>query len=346
MRKKVKICLLSDGKKGHLIKSEGIIYALSLVTEVEVFTFNISWKIGFLRKALLWSKTLRSLLPKTICLNNFINNDYDFIVSSGGATEWINAKIAKDHKIPNLYIGSLRHLKREAFTYLAIEKYEDYSGFLDVPIVPNAINQEQIHALSEKYYPNKINKVLSILIGGNGSGIKWTAESFQTIFDQFMSLAKANDIKLIFLTSRRTPGFIEALIQSAWQVSPQILKNSIEDDYFKIKADRDHYLATMGIADCIFVSEDSASMISEAISSGKKVYSFKPHGFTGKNHNESLLNKYANSNRLVRLHSIDTFRLDSNFIWRHLPTEWQKELGTTLLNQIMCQNKKHKEPLD
>ena len=289
---------------------------------------------------------MRSLLPKTICLNNFINNDYDFIVSSGGATEWINAKIAKDHKIPNLYIGSLRHLKREAFTYLAIEKYEDYSGFLDVPIVPNAINQEQIHTLSEKYYPNKTNKVFSILIGGNGSGIKWTAESFQTIFDQFMSLARANDIKLIFLTSRRTPDFIEALIQSAWQVSPQILKNSIEDDYFKIKADRDHYLATMGIADYIFVSEDSASMISEAISSGKKVYSFKPSNFTGKNHNESLLNKYANSNRLVRLHSIDTFRLDSNFTWRHLPTEWQKELGTTLLNRIMCQNKKHNEPHD
>ena len=115
-------------------------------------------------------------------------------------------------------------LKKEAFTYLAIEKYEDYSGFLDIPIVPNAINQEQIHTLSEKYYPNKINKVFSILIGGNGSGIKWTAESFQTIFDQLISLAKANDIKLIFLTSRRTPDFIESLFNQSGKYPLKFLK--------------------------------------------------------------------------------------------------------------------------
>lgn len=331
----LKICLLSDNKKGHLIKSEGIIYALSLVTKVEIYSFQIAWKIGFLRRALLISKTLRQLLPKKLCLNDFKDLNYDLIVSSGGATEWINARLSKDLKVKNIFIGSLRHCEKEDFSFLAIDKYKNYPGYIEIPVAPNAINKNVIKSLGEEYYPNKSYKIFSILIGGNGSGIKWTPNSFRSIFDKFLEIAHTNQIKLIFLTSRRTPKFIEEIIKSRWHDTPEILKSSKESNFLELKNDRNHYLATLGAADNLFISEDSASMISEAISTGKKVFSFKPQGFHNKNHNEALLRQYSNANRLIRLLSIEDFSLDKDYKWDHLTEKWQMDLGSNILNRIL-----------
>ena len=333
-KRQLKICLLSDNKKGHLIKSEGIIYALSLVTEIKISTFQVAWKIGFLRRILLITKILRDLLPTKLCLNNFKDLNYDLIVSAGGATEWINARLSKDLKVKNIFIGSLRHCKKEDFSFLAIDRYKNYPGYIEIPVVPNAINKDEIKSLGEEYYPDKSYKIFSVLIGGNGSGIKWTPKSFRPIFDKFLEMAKANQIKLIFLTSRRTPRFIERTIESCWKDSPEILKSPKESHPLELKNDRNHYLATLGVADNLFISEDSASMISEAISAGKKVFSFKPQGFDNGNHNEALLSQYSNANRLIRLLSVEEFTLNKDYKWNQLPENWQIDLGKNILNRI------------
>ena len=328
-----KICLLSDGKKGHLIKSEGIIHALSLLIKTEVCIYKVSWKIGFMRKALLSFKIFRKLLPKEICLKDFKEEQYDLIISSGGATEWINAKIAKQISRPNLFIGTLRHCEKKDFSFLAISKYKDYSGYIHMPIVPNTITEDKIKVFADKYYPENNQKIMSILIGGNGSGIKWNRTDFEIIIKNFLLLANSNNVKLIFLTSRRTPNFIEEIIDDYWE-HPSILKSSKRICCSDLKNDRDYYYATLGVADYIFVSEDSASMISEALSSRKKVFTFLPPNFSGINHNEDLLMKYSAENYIIRTSSLKDLNLDMNYNWEILSRDWQKQLGENLYNRL------------
>tara|TARA_B100001769_G_scaffold269348_1_gene259072 strand:+ start:725 stop:1762 length:1038 start_codon:yes stop_codon:yes gene_type:complete len=328
----LKICLLSDNKKGHLIKSEGILDALSQALEIEVFKVEVRWKLGFLRKLLLSSKVLRDILPISICVNIPQNKDFDLIISSGGATEWVNSKLAILFNSHNLYIGTLRHCSPSQFTFLAVKKYKDHDGFLDMPIVPNVIKKDRIAVLAEQYFPNYEGNILTIIIGGNGSGITWSVNDFNKVLLDFIRISNENNAGLIIVTSRRTSKFMENMILKFFEDYKEVLKICIYNTSNPEIPNRDFYEASLGVAESIFVSEDSASMVSESIAAEKKVFCFRPDSFKGVSHNHELFEEYSNNKKLVRLNSLGSFRLCDYEDWVLPNIVWQKNVASKILS--------------
>lgn len=105
--------------------------------------------------------------------------------------------------------------------------------------------------------------LLGVLIGGNNG--RYTLDEAVTgkIADGLVHLAKQHGAGLVVTPSRRTGAANEALLRQRLADLPAIVWDGRGDN---------PYLGILGLADAIVVTEDSVSMTSEAIATGKPVY--------------------------------------------------------------------------
>mgnify|MGYP003133518551 CR=1 FL=1 len=109
----------------------------------------------------------------------------------------------------------------------------------------------------------------AVLIGGNSKTHKMTEETV----DQLIGHLKALDAGLMITVSRRTPERFRKKLQSALQG---------ENIYFWDGQGENPYFGFLAHADFILATNDSASMLSEAATTGKPVYSIPLEGGSGK----------------------------------------------------------------
>ncbi|MFH1158629.1 MAG: mitochondrial fission ELM1 family protein [Pseudomonadota bacterium] len=104
---------------------------------------------------------------------------------------------------------------------------------------------------------------VAVLIGGSSKAHRMTAEGSALLSRQLLALTEKYGAGLMVTTSRRTG-----------EENVRILKNALgsrEDVFFWGGAGDNPYFAFLGSADHIIVTEDSVSMTSEALSTGKPV---------------------------------------------------------------------------
>ena len=103
-------------------------------------------------------------------------------------------------------------------------------------------------------------KKISFLIGGNGKSSKILPEELEGTIKILNFLSK--EYEVIYCFSRRTPINIKDMIKQ---------KASKKNLFFPQKK-INPYWCLLNISEYIFVTSDSISMLSDALSSGKKVY--------------------------------------------------------------------------
>jgi len=110
---------------------------------------------------------------------------------------------------------------------------------------------------------------VAVLIGGKSKAYDLTASRMQQLATQLLELATRHGAGLVVTTSRRTGTENEAILQHVLaDTDAQIWDGVGENPYFGM----------LGSADYIVVTEDSASMVSEACFTGKPVYVAKMEG--------------------------------------------------------------------
>lgn len=110
---------------------------------------------------------------------------------------------------------------------------------------------------------------MAVLIGGKSKAYDLTASRMQQLATQLLELATRHGAGLVVTTSRRTGAENEAILQ-------RVLANT--DAQIWDGAGENPYFGMLGSADYIVVTEDSASMVSEACFTGKPVYVAKMEG--------------------------------------------------------------------
>lgn len=103
---------------------------------------------------------------------------------------------------------------------------------------------------------------VAVLVGGNSKAHRMTAENAKALALQLLALADRN-VGLMITASRRTGPENEKLLREMLQ-GPNIR--------FWDGTDDNPYFGFLALADYIVVTEDSVSMASEALSTGKPVY--------------------------------------------------------------------------
>ena len=231
--------LIGDGKPGHENQSLGLAEAMQRLVPCEIHLISIAGKgglIGRIRSALAQSANLPS--P-------------DFIIGAGHATHFALLCLARKHRAKSIVL--MRPSLPLRFFDLCIAPSHD---FPKKPTCKNLIlTRGAINRVQAGDVP-KTGKL--ILIGGPSKTHAWDEEAMLNMLSKITEGNRAWQLT----DSRRTPvGFLEQArkrlegieIFSCQETPPDWLPSKLHE------------------ADEVWVSEDSVSMIYEALSSGARV---------------------------------------------------------------------------
>lgn len=129
------------------------------------------------------------------------------------------------------------------------------------------ISASELNVAAKRFrqqYPKFKAPFLSIFLGGSSKKYDFTPQYAAELANQILAIAKEYPGTLLISGSRRTGDENLAYMAQRFKDYPNI--------YFYQNIGTNPYHAMLGLADCLMVTDDSVSMISEACYTGKPVY--------------------------------------------------------------------------
>lgn len=286
-----RILILSDGKPGHVKQSESIAAQLSsLETQhgrpgMEYPRQTILVRFKSSAHKILFMLTSVFMIPFAQGRLRFLRFFFeaetakaleeasaDFVISAGSSLVPLNLCLAKDSRAKSLV------LMRPAFPFnlfrydLVIVPAHDRGWVPEesfrVFLTPSTVEPEAMERDAQKLsralkQPSRVR--YAVFLGGDTKRFKMRLEEIQKLFEQLHRAALEGDY--LVTTSRRTSDAVTEFLRTSVQTHPacQLLIDAKRDTRPEAVA------GMMGLADILIVTEDSISMISEAVRSGKRV---------------------------------------------------------------------------
>jgi mitochondrial fission protein ELM1 len=285
MQKALKIILLADTRPGHYHLAEGVIAAIVRLRPVDVTRVAVN------RKWIVPTRWLRRRInAKTFWPPRMLRMAYriqaeelpkaDLVVSAGGETHMPNICVSRMFDAPNIFCGSLLRGLGPAHFSLIISSYErdtDSPRHL-VILKPSAIDPDALgRPVKTPRYGEIKPKRAGLLIGGNAGPFRYRREEWERLLDFTRDVSKAWGTRWLVSTSRRTPDEI------ADRVAEAAKDNSVVERFIDYRSAGPGTLPEIfARADVILCTEDSSTMVSEAVSARLPVVGVSPvaHQFT------------------------------------------------------------------
>ena len=282
----LKVIFLADTRPGHYHLAEGVIAAVARLRPVEVTRIEVK------RKWIVPTRWLRRRInaesffpPRMLRMAYRIQADElpkaDLVVSAGGETQMPNICVTRYLGVPNVFCGSLlRGLGAENFS-LVISSYDRDAGSPRhmVLLKPSAIDPDALGrpAAVPRYGPDHRPKLAGLLIGGNAGPFRYRAAEWDRLLEFAKRLSKAWGTRWLVSTSRRTPDHV------ADKVAELAKDESVIARFIDYRSAGPGTLPEIfGKAEMIVCTEDSSTMVSEAVSARLPVVGVAPeaHRFT------------------------------------------------------------------
>tara|TARA_B100000795_G_C22764456_1_gene425074 strand:+ start:188 stop:1216 length:1029 start_codon:yes stop_codon:yes gene_type:complete len=300
----INICHLSEGIAGHDGQVLGVIKTLSdSGIEVLITNIKVNWRIRWMRGLLKLISRKLSKYPGSLSANLILKcytfssiNEIDIIVSAGASLAPLNLALAKKHNIKNIHLSTPRDWSILDFTaYITTKRVSNSTNNLVPDIVPNIFDPKKCKEIGNLFIANndlKMKAYSLLIIGGDGIGYTYERNEWLELIQNFTEFCKKNNTQPLFITSRRTPKSLEKHIKNNYDTSLSVL--------FHSEKKRGNFHHLLFIAQNIFVTEDSSTMLSEAISAGKKVISVFPSNIDSPKKYTDIISKYENLGFIVR----------------------------------------------
>jgi len=295
-----KILIISDGIPGHFNQSKGVASLLTNKHSAETRIIDLQFRSRYLRGLTTVFSRLLMRFPSssTAKIISFLykkidTTGLDLIIAAGGKTAPYTAALRILKKIPVIQLGSPRGLHSSLFDALiTVERYYEDSSNIIASITPSIYSPEVCEQAAEH---KGLKEHLLFLIGGEGIGYSYKEDEWEDLIKVIKQLHKTTNLPITIVTSRRSDPKVEKKIQSKLQNIP--LDYSA---WFHQGAKNFNLAALFGSAKNIFVTEDSAMMISESISSGKPVTTLFPIGIQSPLRYKAHIQKYLDLNLITR----------------------------------------------
>jgi mitochondrial fission protein ELM1 len=282
----LKVIFLADTRPGHYHLAEGVIAALKRLRPVEVTRIVVK------RKWIVPTRWLRRRInaesffpPRMLRMAYRIDAaalpQADLVVSAGGETQMPNICVTRHLGVPNIFCGSLlRGLDPENFS-LVISSYDRDAGSARhmVMLKPSAVDPDALGrpASVPRYGPENHPHLAGLLIGGNAGPFRYRAGEWERLLEFARAVSKAWGTRWLVSTSRRTPDAV------ADKVAALAKEESVVARFIDYRTAGPGTLPEIfGNADVIVCTEDSSTMVSEAVSARLPVIGVAPeaHRFT------------------------------------------------------------------
>ena len=255
---KLKGILLTQGMHGMISQVEGLAKALDIDFSHQTVELNNFWKM---------------IPPKLTPISQSVYKkidqpEFDLIISCGrkSVIPSIHLKNNSKKKIINIHIQDPK-VNFNHFDFIVAPEHDSIKG-------QNVISTKgAIHYLTNEeiikngdyltsFIKKDNRKICSLILGGPTKYYDYSSENMKNIFSILNNLLKKNDLQLVVIPSMRTPKSSIDYAKKYFGENHTIIDN----------VDKKAYLSALSISNCIVVTCDSSSMISEAALTGKPIY--------------------------------------------------------------------------
>ncbi len=291
------VLVLNDGKAGHLNQALAVARQLQKArvlqgyreedTKIEVvevkFKSNLSrialaacasfatWRCqGCMRcmKACLKEASYKALM-KTYS---------DFVISCGSGLASVNIFMSKENNARNVVVMKpAPYLGLSKFDLAVIPKHDnppESKNVVKTLMAPNLMDADKLKADGEKLSkrigpPSK--DAVGLFIGGDNPEFLLTKEIVSACIDNILKFCEEHDVDLLVTTSRRTSCAIAKILKDRLAHNPKcrLLLIANENNFNEVVG------GILSLSRINVVSEESVSMISEAINASKGVVAFE-----------------------------------------------------------------------
>ena len=255
---KLKGLLLTEGMHGMISQVEGLAKALDINFTHHKVELKSFWKFIPPRFTPISHTSFKE----------FNKSDFDIIISCGrkSVIPSIYLKKNSQKKIYNIHIQDPK-VNFNHFDLIVAPDHDGISG-------SNIINTKgAIHYLTENeikdnsnylksFIKNDERKIFALIMGGPNKYYEYSTKNMKRIFSILYNLNKKQNFQLIVIPSMRTPKNIIQYAKEFFGENHTVIEN----------IDKKAYLSALSLSECIIVTCDSSSMISEAALTGKPIY--------------------------------------------------------------------------
>lgn len=307
-----RVLILSDGRPGHFNQSLAVAEAmkkLDVVVDVKYIEVKVK-KFGkyFLRTFL--NMELGKKLCESSYLLKFIHLFYegytwdkepDIIISAGKDTSLLNALLALTYGSKNFFIGHPKKLDYHLFNAILTVLDLGYDNQIVLDVAPILSYSGDLKEFSNRYNLDLKSEYYTLLIGGDGSGYQFDEEDIEQLITFVNSTA--DKVKWLVTTSRRTSEVFEEKMEKEMRAECFIAFN---------KNPKKVVAGFLELSNVVFVTEESASMVSEGVASRRPVVTLVPKIHDADKNYQKILEKFSAKKRIQRVEvsRAESFEID------------------------------------
>ncbi|MFA5081543.1 MAG: ELM1/GtrOC1 family putative glycosyltransferase [Hydrogenophilaceae bacterium] len=298
-----RILVIDEGSPGHLTQSRGLARALAarLDAEVEVYAVRLALRgifrpllkvvTGMARQGLPdWLLRLAYRMPESspgLCA--------DVIVTSGGRGLYFATSLARRLGCALVYCGDPAPLPASwCDVILSPAPISGHARVVTTELLVTEISPDRVAGRGADYRDPGTACLGALLIGGDSRSHRYGEADWDALIRGVNQLGERG-WRWLLSTSRRTPPAVEKRLRAG--IDARYIVKAV---WWHMLPER-VMLDYLGAADVVLVTQDSLSMLSEAIAAGKPAVALVPADTRPSAFIESVLAPQAARHRMVRL---------------------------------------------
>lgn len=276
---KREIWIVSEGSPGHVSQSVGLAEALATTGPVDIARLECRPRLnGFARRLVQrWMGKQGRPLPGWLLRRAGLDSASlpskkpDLILSSGGKSVFAARTLAVRYGAPYVFLGERKPYPSEWFhTAFTPSKFETGENDVSIDMIPTQVTRAKVEQAANDWPERPAGKLWAALIGGASVSHRYAADDWRALALAMNSVAHREGIRWLVTTSRRTGVEVEACLRQA--LDPAVVAEAV---WWSERPEKkmSRYL---GAAERLLVTQDSVTMVSEAIDSGRPVLVVRP----------------------------------------------------------------------
>lgn len=195
----------------------------------------------------------------------------DFIISKTPPFELPALMLTAGTGARSIHIGTPKRMKRSFFNTLISTPSTPVShADIELEVLPTSLTFTEFQARKLKI--NRKSGVWLMLIGGDAKGIHYDSSDWDVLINELLNVARIHTIKWLVVTSPRSCLELENRLSESAEAYPKAFEGLV----LWGEGDRTPIAECLARSEVAVVTEDSASMISEALNCRLPVFSCRP----------------------------------------------------------------------
>lgn len=335
------VWIISEGSPGHVSQCVGLANVLGTRTPLQVERIECRPRLNGAARTLVraWMGRAGRSLPDwflrhvlRLNLSNSTSAKPDLILSSGGKSVFAARSLAVRYGVPYVFLGERKPYPSEWF-HTAFTPSARETGVNDVAIdmIPTQVTRETVERAAAAWAERPVGRLWAMVIGGASVSHRYTEADWNALAAGMNTLAKREGIRWLVTTSRRTGAEVETWLRAG--LDPSVVAAAI---WWAEKPEK-KMQAFLGASDCVVVTQDSVTMMTEAVASGRPVIVVRPDLtiFPKNSFTPDYFTRLEVSRRIIRCSIPSLAELDAQNISIGRPgEELVPELAGQLLSRI------------